>query len=213
MHLPHGTLLCSSSSWIDWVHGLKWQWWGSWSARKPSWKPADVESGNHEYPGACTGWQRGIQCRNLPVSFRKRANKYRALLLKETFKDKASYASLPPCDLWCVLVQIPLSVSVRGELCKSIKRRDTMSKTNHQENSRAVCRTEYNQENFPHRIFLCLSSSWIDWVRGFRWQWLGLWLDDVIPRMHLPHKTILCLTSSWIDRVCEFGRMGLSSWI
>jgi len=46
-----------------------------------------------------TGWRRVIGCRNLQVSFRKRATNCMALLRKETYKDKASYTSLPPCNL------------------------------------------------------------------------------------------------------------------
>ena len=44
-----------------------------------------------------TGWRRCIGCLNLQVSFRKRANNYRALLRKMTYKDKASYDAVPPC--------------------------------------------------------------------------------------------------------------------
>jgi len=44
-----------------------------------------------------TGWQRCIGCLKLQVSFQKRAPNYRALLLKMTYNDKASYGSLPPC--------------------------------------------------------------------------------------------------------------------
>ena len=46
---------------------------------------------------APTGWQRPIGCLKLQVIFRKRAKKYRALLWKMTYKDKASYDSTPPC--------------------------------------------------------------------------------------------------------------------
>jgi len=44
-----------------------------------------------------SGWRRCIGCLKLQVSFRKRATIYRALLRNETCKDKASYASSPPC--------------------------------------------------------------------------------------------------------------------
>jgi len=44
-----------------------------------------------------TEWQRPIGCFKLQVIFRKRATNYRALLRKMTYKDKASYGSLPPC--------------------------------------------------------------------------------------------------------------------
>jgi len=44
-----------------------------------------------------TGWRRLIGCLKLQVIFRKRATSYRALLLKMTCKDKASYGSSPPC--------------------------------------------------------------------------------------------------------------------
>ena len=48
-----------------------------------------------------TGWRRCIRCLKLQVSFHKSATNYRALLRKMTYKDKASYASSPPCS--CVL--------------------------------------------------------------------------------------------------------------
>ena len=41
-----------------------------------------------------------VLTRRMPVSFCKRANNHRALLQKESSKDKASYASLPPCTYW-----------------------------------------------------------------------------------------------------------------
>jgi len=42
------------------------------------------------------GWRRPIGCLKLLVIFCKRATNYRALLRKMTYKDKASYGSLPP---------------------------------------------------------------------------------------------------------------------
>ena len=44
-----------------------------------------------------TGWRRCIGCLKLQVSFRKRATKYRSLLRKMTYQDKASCGSSPPC--------------------------------------------------------------------------------------------------------------------
>jgi len=44
-----------------------------------------------------TGWRRPIGCVKLQVIFRKRATNHRALWWKMTYKDKASYGSLPPC--------------------------------------------------------------------------------------------------------------------
>ena len=44
-----------------------------------------------------TRWRRLIGCLKLQVIDRKRATNYRALLQKMTYKDKASYGSLPPC--------------------------------------------------------------------------------------------------------------------
>jgi len=35
----------------------------------------------------------------LQIIFHKRATKYRALLLKMTYKDKGSYESSPPCTV------------------------------------------------------------------------------------------------------------------
>jgi len=45
-----------------------------------------------------TGWRRPIVCLKLQVIFCKRATNYRALLRKMTYKDKASYDSMPPCS-------------------------------------------------------------------------------------------------------------------
>jgi len=51
-----------------------------------------------------TGWQRPTGCLNLQVIFGKRATNYRALLRKMTYKDKASYASSPPCIIYMCFV-------------------------------------------------------------------------------------------------------------
>ena len=45
----------------------------------------------------CTGWQRCIGCLKLQVIFRKRATNFEALLRKMICKEKAFYASSPPC--------------------------------------------------------------------------------------------------------------------
>jgi len=48
----------------------------------------------------CTmGWRRLIGSPKLQIIFHKRATKYRALLLKMTYKDKATDDSTPPCTL------------------------------------------------------------------------------------------------------------------
>ena len=44
-----------------------------------------------------TGWRRLIGCLKLQAIFRKTATNYRALSRKITYKDTASYGSLPPC--------------------------------------------------------------------------------------------------------------------
>jgi len=46
---------------------------------------------------ASTGWPRLIGSPKLHIIFHKWATKYRALLLKMTYKDKGSYESWPPC--------------------------------------------------------------------------------------------------------------------
>jgi len=46
---------------------------------------------------AATGWRRLSGSSKLQIIFHKRATKYRSLLLKMTYKDKASYESSPPC--------------------------------------------------------------------------------------------------------------------
>ena len=52
-----------------------------------------------------TGWRRLIGSPKLQIIFHKRATKYRALLRKMTYKDKASYESSPPCisKAWLVI--------------------------------------------------------------------------------------------------------------
>ena len=54
---------------------------------------------HHDEPShfTCTGWQRCIGCLKFQISFHKRATNYMALLREITYKDKASYASSPPC--------------------------------------------------------------------------------------------------------------------
>jgi len=47
-----------------------------------------------------SGWRTCKGYLKLQVTFRKRATNYRALLWKMTCKDKASYASWPPCTMW-----------------------------------------------------------------------------------------------------------------
>jgi len=46
-----------------------------------------------------TGWRRLIGSPKLQIIFHKRANKYRSLLRKMTYKDKGSYESSPPCTI------------------------------------------------------------------------------------------------------------------
>ena len=47
-----------------------------------------------------TGGRRPLGCLKMQVNFCKRATNYRALLRKTTYKDKASYGSSPPCNMW-----------------------------------------------------------------------------------------------------------------
>jgi len=50
-----------------------------------------------------TEWRGCIGCIDLQVSFRKRASNNKGVLRKVTYKDKASYASLPPCTVLALL--------------------------------------------------------------------------------------------------------------
>ena len=45
-----------------------------------------------------TGWRRPIGCLKLQVIFRKIPTNYTGFLRKMTYKDKASYGCLPPCN-------------------------------------------------------------------------------------------------------------------
>ena len=49
--------------------------------------------------GIVRWWRRPIGCLKLQVIFYQRATNHRALLRKTTYKDKASYGSLPPCTI------------------------------------------------------------------------------------------------------------------
>jgi len=52
-----------------------------------------------------TGWRRLIGSPKLQIIFHKRATKYRALLLKMTYKDKGSYESSPLIKLSITLIK------------------------------------------------------------------------------------------------------------
>ena len=65
-----------------------------------------------------TGWRRHIGCLKLQVFFRKRATNHRALLQKMTYKNKASCASLPPCN--CCLA-MPRNEIIRLCVCLCVK--------------------------------------------------------------------------------------------
>ena len=52
----------------------------------------------HEQWMRVTGWRRLIGSPKLQIIFHKRATKYRALLRKMTYEDKASYGSSPPSN-------------------------------------------------------------------------------------------------------------------
>ena len=57
-----------------------------------------------------TGWRRLIGSPKLQIIFHKRATRYRALLLKMTYKDKGSYESSPPCTIHVCQVYIPICI-------------------------------------------------------------------------------------------------------
>ena len=81
----------------------------------------DCDLGRNHTPNAisCTEWCRGIECIKLQVSFRKRATKNRVLLRKMTCKDKASYASSPPCIYDSVFTSLWHNIdSFIGLFCK-----------------------------------------------------------------------------------------------
>ena len=71
-----------------------------------------------------TGWPRLIAWLKLQVIFCKRATNYRGLLRTMTYKDKASYGSLPPCIAVCLYVSVyasrPLSLSLSPSLSCSL---------------------------------------------------------------------------------------------
>ena len=72
-----------------------------------------------------TGWRRCTGCLKLQVSFCKRANNYRTLLRKLTYKDKASYASSPPCICpthLCVLCFFVKAPCVCTDKCESVRK-------------------------------------------------------------------------------------------
>jgi len=64
-----------------------------------------------------TGWRTCIGFLNVQVSFRKRIANYRALLQKMTYKDKALYASPPPCMKTCPFLHHSPAVCVCLRVC------------------------------------------------------------------------------------------------
>jgi len=63
------------------------------------------------------GWRRFIGCRDLRVSFRKRATSHRTLLQKLTYKDKASYVSTPFCICNYLETTIPKKNFQKNKQC------------------------------------------------------------------------------------------------
>jgi len=57
-----------------------------------------------------TGWRRPVGCLKLRVIFHKRATNYRALLQKMTYKDRAFYASSPPCTWYFSFICVPYRI-------------------------------------------------------------------------------------------------------
>jgi len=64
-----------------------------------------------------TGWRRLIGSPKLQIIFHKRATKYRALLLKMTWKDKGCYETSPPCMCMCIRVCVYVCVCVCVCVC------------------------------------------------------------------------------------------------
>ena len=68
---------------VKWVYGME-----------------NIRFGNHlDWVEGVTGWRRLIGSPKLQIIFHKKATKYRALLLKMTYKDKGSYESSPICRM------------------------------------------------------------------------------------------------------------------
>ena len=68
------------------------------------WKYTEDDACVHLHPGVATNhdtvWRRLIGSPKFQTIFHKRATKYRALLRKMTCKDKGSYESSPPCNIY-----------------------------------------------------------------------------------------------------------------
>ena len=71
-----------------------------------------------------TKWRRPRGCLKSQVIFCKKATTYRALLLKMTYKDKASYESSPPCRIFTkfIICTILLSGSNREPMDRILVR-------------------------------------------------------------------------------------------
>ena len=110
-HLSNDTSLnqmkhmTSNTGWLRWVGSLKIQisfaeyrlFYRALLQKTIKWNILHDETHpNDTYSN--TGWRRPIGCLKLHIIFRKRATNYRALLQKTTYKDKASYGSLPLCN-------------------------------------------------------------------------------------------------------------------
>jgi len=70
-----------------------------------------------------TGWRRLIGSPKLQMIFHNRATKYRALLLKMTYKEKGPYESSPPCidgrshDHALVLTLLYIQIYIYTSMC------------------------------------------------------------------------------------------------
>ena len=83
-----------------------------------------------------TGWRRLIGSPKLQIIFHNRATKYRALLLKMTYKDKGSYESSPPCTTftaipqWMLQCVVQCNIIVRGcRHCSTLQHTSTHCNT------------------------------------------------------------------------------------
>jgi len=135
-----------------------------------------------------TGWQRPTGCLNLQVIFGKRATNYRALLRKMTYKDKASYASSPPCIIYmCFVTYSYVSHALPPPQCWT---RETLTTWRYL----YVWIMTWHYFYVWHRLMCVTSSTYRDWQRDVMYM-----CESCICVSHITHIHVICV-------VCESRR-------
>ena len=106
-------------------------------------------------------WRRPIGCLNLQVLFCKRATNHRALLQKMTYKDKASYGSLPPCSIMFhskEFLILPKEPDIQEKSCASCVVAACCSMLQCVTVHESCCCSEAQRVAVNHSVLLCVTA-------------------------------------------------------